>query len=207
MIFNSLYMENIRSFVKGKIEFHLGISLLEGDVGAGKSTILMAIEFALFGLGNHKGDSLLRKKSDRGYVEFHFEVSGKKCKVERYLIKNGKNGSIRQGKCTLKINNAIFHLSPSEIKEKILEILNFKEPLNPRAQSVIFRYAIYTPQEEMRYILSQNVESRLKTLRKAFGIEDYKVAVENATIIAQNIKNKSRFLEGQTTDLNAKKDY
>jgi exonuclease SbcC len=205
MIFKFLHMENIRSFVNGQINFPLGISLFEGDVGSGKSTILMAIEFALFGLGNQKGDSLLRKKTKNGSVNFKFEVNGKKCEISRTLTRKEKGGSVRQGKCLLIVNGSQFHLSPTEIKEKVLDILNFNEPLNPRAQSIIFRYAIYTPQEEMRDILSQKVDSRLQTLRKAFGIEDYKIAGENATILSHSIKNKIIYLEGQTADLITKK--
>lgn len=205
MIFKTLFMENIRSFVRGNINFPLGISLIEGDVGSGKSTILMAIEFALFGLGNQKGESLLRKKTKNGSVTFEFEVNGKKCEINRNLTRKERDGPVRQGKCLLIINDVHFHLSPTEIKEKILNLLNFKEPLNPRAQSIIFRYAIYTPQEEMRDILSQKIDSRLQTLRKAFGIEDYKIAGENAAILSQKIKNKTIFLEGQTADLNEKK--
>ena len=60
MIFNTLRMENIRSYEEEKIDFPSGTSLFEGDV-IGKSRILMAMEFAIFGLGNQKGDALLRK--------------------------------------------------------------------------------------------------------------------------------------------------
>jgi len=54
MLFKSISIRNIRSYKEAKIEFPLGISLFEGDIGSGKSTILMAIEFALFGLGNQR---------------------------------------------------------------------------------------------------------------------------------------------------------
>jgi DNA repair protein SbcC/Rad50 len=206
MIFKTLSMENIRSYKNHTIKFPIGISLFEGDIGSGKSTILMAIEFALFGLGNQKGDSLLRKGSKKGSVLLEFESDSKKYQVNRTLIKNEKNGPVRQDKGLLGIDGEKLHLSPSEIKEKILDILNFKEPLNPRSQSVIFRYAVYTPQEEMKYILSQKPDLRLQTLRKAFGIEDYKIAAENATQISRLIKEKVSYLEGQTADINEKKN-
>ena len=50
MILNSLVINNIRSYDHEEVVFPRGISLFEGDIGSGKSTILMAIEFALFGL-------------------------------------------------------------------------------------------------------------------------------------------------------------
>lgn len=206
MIFKTLFMENIRSYKNHTIEFPVGTSLFEGDIGSGKSTILMAIEFALFGLGNQKGDSLLSKKSKKGSVLLEFGISNHNYQVSRSLIRKENDGSVRQDKGILGINDKKIHLSPSEIKERILNILNFKEPPNPRAQSVIFRYAVYTPQEEMKYILSQKPDLRLQTLRKAFGIEDYKIAAENATLISKLIKDKTKFLEGQTADLNEKKN-
>ncbi len=204
MIFNKLQMENIRSYERTTIEFPKGISLFEGDVGSGKSTILMAMEFALFGLGNQRGDALLRKGSKKGSVILSFSVGDKDYQVKRGLIR-GNNNSIRQDKAVLGVNGKKMQLSASEIKEKILDILNFKEPTNPNAQSVIFRYAVYTPQEEMKFILSQKSDTRLQTLRKAFGIEDYKIAAENATLISRSIKNKISYLSGQISDLDDKK--
>lgn len=206
MIFKSLTLSNIRSYKNNEpIEFPIGTSLFEGDIGSGKSTILMAIEFALFGLGNQKGDSLLRKGSKKGSVTLEFNVGEDNYIVQRSLIRKENDGPVRQEKGILGTNGVKLDLSPSEIKEKILKILNFKEPLNPRAQSVIFRYAVYTPQEEMKVILSQKPDERLQTLRKAFGIEDYKIAAENANILSRSIKDKLIELKTETKDLDDKK--
>ncbi|OEC86719.1 MULTISPECIES: AAA family ATPase [Methanobacterium] len=206
MIFKSLLLNNIRSYKNSEpINFPIGTSLFEGDIGSGKSTLLMAIEFALFGLGNQKGDSLLRKGSKKGSVTLEFGVGDDNYLVQRSLIRKENDGPVRQEKGILGMNGGKIELSPSEIKEKILKILNFKEPLNPRAQSVIFRYAVYTPQEEMKYILSQKPDERLQTLRKAFGIEDYKIAAENANILSRSIKDKLIELKTETKDLDDKK--
>lgn len=197
-------MENIRSHEFTQIKFPGGTSLFEGDVGSGKSTILMAMEFALFGLGNQRGDALLRKGSKRGSVLLDFSVGEKDYQIKRTLIRSEKD-SIRQDKCFLGMNGKKIQLSPSETKERILDILNFKEPPSPKAQSVIFRYAVYTPQEEMKFILSQKPDVRLQTLRKAFGIEDYKIAAENALTINRLIKGRIDYLSGQTADLTDKR--
>lgn len=205
MIFKALSLNNIRSYKNNEpIEFPIGTSLFEGDIGSGKSTILMAIEFALFGLGNQKGDSLLRKGSKKGAVTLEFDVGNDNYLVQRSLIRKENDGPVRQEKGILGVNGVKLDLSPSEIKEKILKILNFKEPLNARAQSVIFRYAVYTPQEEMKVILSQKPDERLQTLRKAFGIEDYKIAAENANLISRSIKDRLIELKTETKDLDDK---
>lgn len=203
MIIKSLELKNIRSYENETIDFPLGALLFEGDIGSGKSTILLAIEFALFGLGDQKGASLLRIRTNEGSVALKFEVDGKECEVHRSLLRKGK--SVHQGEGYIVSIEGKKHLSPTEIKQEILSILNFNEPLAPRAQSVIYRYAVYTPQEEMKAILLARADRRLQTLRKAFGIEDYRTAADNALGLARVVGKKVDFLKGQIQDLNDKK--
>jgi len=199
LILKKLILQNIRSYRNQTIELSLGKTLFEGDIGSGKSTILMAIEFALFGLGSEKGASLLRTNESQGKVSLTFEIDGNEYTVIRELEKN-KN-KIRQIEGTLKNPNGVQHLPPSELKETILKILNFNEPSDPKAQSVIYRYAIFTPQEEMKTILFLKSDLRLQTLRKAFRIEDYKVAAENAKEITSTIKMKAKEFEIRSSDI------
>ncbi|MEM2958835.1 MAG: SMC family ATPase [Candidatus Jordarchaeaceae archaeon] len=198
-----LKLVNIRSYQEEKIEFPEGTTLFEGDIGSGKSTILLAIEFALFGLGDQKGASLLRLGAKEGSVTFTFELNGDEYEVQRKLVRKGN--TVQQKEGYLIINGKRYDLSPTELKEKILEILKFNEPPNPNAQSVIYRYAIFTPQEEMKAILWAKPQERLQTLRKAFGIEDYRTAAENAKTLIGKIKEKSDFLKGKIEDLEQKK--
>jgi len=50
----SLTLKNIRSYTDIRIDFPTGIVMLSGDIGAGKSSILLGIEFALFGEENYQ---------------------------------------------------------------------------------------------------------------------------------------------------------
>ena len=45
----SIELENIRSHTKTQIDFQRGFNCLVGGVGWGKSSVLYAIDFALFG--------------------------------------------------------------------------------------------------------------------------------------------------------------
>ena len=204
MILKSLRLENIRSYIDRTIEFPMGKTLFEGDIGSGKSTILMAIEFALFGLGSEKGGSLLRTGAKKGSVTLNFEVEGEKYEIYRCLERKGK--SVQQSECYLKTKEGILPLSASEMKEKILEILKFNEPPDPKAQSVIYRYAVFTPQEEMKAILWMHPDSRLQTLRKAFRIEDYRIAIENSLMLTKLIKEKSIKLDSHASDLEVRRE-
>ena len=88
MILKKLILQNIRSYRNQTIELSLGKTLFEGDIGSGKSTILMAIEFALFGLGSEKGASLLRTNESQGKVSLTFEIDGNEYTVIRELEKS-----------------------------------------------------------------------------------------------------------------------
>lgn len=187
MILNAIELENIRSYDKERIEFPRGITLFEGDIGSGKSTVLMGIEFALFGLGSQKPESLLSKKVEAGSVILEFEVDERKYVVKRTLKRRG--GSVGQDpkESYLIYDGQTEPLTPSELKQRILQILKFNEPPDPRSESRIFRYAVFTPQEEMKQILRDS-SRRLETIRKAFGVEDYRIVTDNAKGLCQKIK-------------------
>jgi len=199
MIVKKLKLENIRSYKSQVVEFPLGRTLFEGDIGSGKSTILMAIEFGLFGLGSEKPGSLLKAGETEGLVSIIFESGGKEYTVQRRLVK--KKNAYVQDDCVLRTGEERFQYSASEIKERVLEILYFNEPPDPKAQSFIYRYAIYTPQEEIKNVLALKPDLRLQTLRKAFRIEDYKVAGENAKNLYGEIKLKARDFERDAADI------
>jgi len=206
MILKSLEMENIRSYEEQKVTFPLGTTLFEGDIGSGKSTILNAIEFALFGLGSQRGGSLLRLGTKKGSTTLTIEVDDKEYKIHRSLVRKGKKSVVQGDDGYIEADGKRLSLSATELKERILDILNFNEPPDPKAQSVIYRYAVFTPQEEMKEILIQDPDKRLQTLRKAFGIEDYKIASENAQNTARAIRQQVKFFEGQISDLGEKED-
>jgi exonuclease SbcC len=202
VIIRSIALENIRSYRDGTtIQFPTGTILFEGDIASGKSTLLYAIEFALFGLGDMKASSLLRHGATRGEVKLTFEIDGKEYQVHRGLVRKGK--TVQQEDCHIDGPEGRTVLSATELKEKILQILGFNEPTNPKAQSVIYRYAIFTPQEEMKEVILKDPDERLQTLRRAFRIEDYKIATNNTYTVLGRIRERARFLEGATQDIDA----
>ena len=124
MILKKLFIENIRSFENQVIEFPKGSTLLSGDIGVGKTSILLAIEFALFGLQpSQKGSSLLRTDSDFGKVILEFSIDNKEIIIERNLKRGNK--SITQDFASIKIDDENFEESITEIKARILKLLNY----------------------------------------------------------------------------------
>ena len=85
MQLKSVKLENIRSYLNQEINFPDGSVLLSGDVGSGKSSILLAVEFALFGIRGKRlsGGSLLRNGKKEGSVDLRFEINNKEIIVKK----------------------------------------------------------------------------------------------------------------------------
>ncbi len=200
MILKSITLRNIRSYREPvTIDFEAGTTLFEGDVASGKSTILSAVEFALFGLGDLNGSFLLRNGMENGYVTLKFEVDGSEHLVHRGLARKGD--SVRSGDSFLQEGDERKKYSAKELKERILQLLRFNEPSNPKAQSVIYRYAIFTPQEAMRDIIERDSGTRLETLRKAYGIEQYRTAAQNTKTVSTEFRVKIAGLKERTENI------
>lgn len=201
MIIEEIRLRNIRSHANTVVTLKEGINLIHGDIGAGKSSILYATEFALFGTGSRFGKNdvkLLRAGERKGEVEVRIDVDGAKYVFHRE-IKNGldRGGWVMEG----GVKNL---LSATELRKRALEILNLREPRSSRSRSYIYEYAIFTPQEEMKKILEDSPEDRMKILRKAFGLTDYASARDNAKAIAAAFDRESRILGGQIEGMEEK---
>ena len=193
MIIKKIILENIRSYKNQEIVFPEGSILLSGDIGSGKTSILLGIEFALFGLQpGQRGTSLLKNGEKEGRVILEFKVDNKEVLVERTL-KRGKN--VAQDYCAITINGEKKELSVTEIKDKILEILNYPKEF-AKKQNLLYKFTVYTPQEEMKQIIIEDPGARLNTLRHVFGIDKYKKILENVSIFTSKLREEKRIKEG-----------
>lgn len=205
MEIKNIELENIRSYEKAHIEFPSGSVLLSGDIGSGKSSVLLAIEFALFGLqkGALSGNSLLRNGADSGKVRVNFNIDGKDIVIERNLKRGKKSVSQESGYVTA--DNQRKEISTEEMRNYVLKLLDYPSEFlkkNPE----LYRYTVYTPQEEMKQILLENSETRLNTLRRVFSMDKYKRIQENISIFLINLRENIRNKEGMISDLDSKRE-
>jgi len=204
MKIKSLHLNNIRSYLDQKIEFPSSTTLLSGDIGSGKSSILLALEFALFGVsrGELSGESLLRKGEKQGFVELNFEIDKQNIIIRRTL-KNSAD-RVAQGNGHLIINNSKEDATPIELKSRILDLLKYPQDSLTK-KSLIYRYTVYTPQEEMKRILFDDKQLRLDTLRKVFNIDKYKTIQQNCAIYTKQLRNEIKIMKARIEDLPKKK--
>jgi len=83
-------------------------------------------------------------------------------------------------------------------------MLGYPKDLVSKGKDLIYRYTVYTPQEEMKRILMEDKDTRLNTLRKVFNIDKYKKIRENVSMFIRSLKEKKREVMGFISDLDEK---
>ncbi|MEK6856252.1 MAG: AAA family ATPase [Nanoarchaeota archaeon] len=211
MKIKKLLIKNIRSFTDQEINFPEGSLLLSGNVGSGKTTLLLAIEYALFGLqAGQKGAALLRNSEDNGSVILTCEIDSTEVIIERGLKREKK--SIVSDYAILTINGNSIEYSTTELKSKVLNLLGYPQELLKKT-NMLYKYTIYTPQEQMKQIVLEDYETRLSVLRTVFGIEKYRLVKENLILVINNLKEEMKsfqmnvkLLEQETIKMQEKRE-
>lgn len=199
MRFKKIKIKNIRSYKEQEIIFPEGSLLLSGEIGSGKTSILLALEYALFGLQpGQKGNSLLRNISKIGEVTLELEVAGDTVMIERKLKRTPRG--ISNEYASITINNEKSESSVTEIKSKIVSLLGYP-PEFVKKNNMLYRYTVYSPQEQMKQIILEDAETRLNLLRHIFGIDKYKKVRDNLAILLYNLKTETKILQLDTSTL------
>ena len=166
----SLELENIRSHRKTRIPFVRGFNCLVGGLGRGKSSVLYAIDFALFGdpLGRSY-EYLLREGADAGKIALKFAHGGKTYTIRRGLRRHGKG--ISQDMEQLKLLEKD-KLIASAKGEAVVEQLKALTGLDKE----LFREVVWVRQEHLKELLDITPRKRQQRLDQLFGLSDYEVA-------------------------------
>ncbi|MBY8991537.1 MAG: AAA family ATPase [Candidatus Lokiarchaeota archaeon] len=195
MILESIEISNIRSIRNEEIKFPSSTMLFFGDVGSGKSSVLKSIEFALFGTLTHadlSGDSLLRRGKGTASVNLTFLIDGKKYSIKRSLSKDRK-GNVSQKECVFidHDNGTSITYAPTDMRRKILSLLSYSVPRYEKATKLpLFRYTVYTPQEQIKEIIQAEPDDRFEILKEVFGIEKYEITLRNIDFIKDFLNDR-----------------
>ena len=156
------------------------IFLITGKTGSGKSTLFDAITYALYNKTTGGKDiASLRTKTaldkDKTQVNFDFELSGKKYRIERTLayLKAG-NKNLTSGKVALMQYNdeslEVIATKEQEVKEKVEELIGLDDKQ--------FCQIIILPQGKFKEILLSKSSEKKETLRSLFTTYFYQKFVE-----------------------------
>jgi exonuclease SbcC len=166
----AVQLENIRSHVKTTIPLARGFNCLVGGLGCGKSSVLYAIDFALFGepLGRSY-DYLLREGADVGKVALHFTHGGKNYTIWRALRRRGRGISQDMEQLKLYENGKLVASAKSEaVAEQLKAITGLDKDL--------FREVVWVRQEHLKELLDVAPRPRQNKLDQLFGLSDYEEA-------------------------------
>jgi exonuclease SbcC len=187
-------VRNIRSYRDATLEIGPGTTLLVGDVGSGKTSLLYAVEMALFGAAEIDAAYLIRHGSAEAEVSVQLLEDGHVFEVSRAFRRVRRKGrdAIEPTRLAYTEDGASTAYSATELRQRVIDLLGFRDNPNPRAHSDLWRWAVYVPQERMREILVAAPGERLQTIRRALGVERYRVAAENAREVARDLRQVAR---------------
>lgn len=190
-----LSLRNIRSYERAELDLPSGTTLIAGDVGAGKTSLLYAVEMALFGFAAVDAPFLIRHGAVHAEVSVTLEGGGHRYEVGRRFRRVTRRGhdSFEIERLTFSQDGARTVYSATELRQRVIDLFGFPDNPNPRSHSDLWRWAVYVPQERMREVLSQDPHERLETVRRALGVERYRLAADNAQDAASEIRQLSRF--------------
>ena len=196
MIIESIVMKNFKSHRNSKIEFNTGISIIMGGNGAGKSSILEAVSFALF--KQHSGkkiEQLITIGQTKMSVELEFVSNGRKYKVLRQRSKN-----VSKAKIEILEGGAFQPLSSGD-KQVTDEVHGLLE-----MDGDLFLNAVYVRQGEIANLVDKTPAEKKQVIGKLLGIESLEKAWKNMLPLMNQYEMQKVKLEGKLESLDGLND-
>jgi len=198
VLLHKLRLINFKRYRDQEIFFQDGITGIVGNNGTGKSSIVEAILFALFGLqgtgidGNYIVSSFAGPR-DACEVRLDFSVSGHDYTVIRRFR---KRPSSAQHEAQLYINQKILADTVQKVSVEVQRAIG----MNP----IDFRYTIYAGQKDLLSLLESRPGSRKEWFMQVLGI-DYlrKDSMEALRGLIDDCDKKYTGLSGRLAELDA----
>ncbi len=190
MIFKTLKLKNFKSYNNSEVKFDKGISIIVGENGAGKSSILEAISFALFKQhGARKIDDLVRNNSNGSMVvELEFASNGKDYKIIREKLSSGLKSKLLK-KTVANGEYMSLCAGDKEVAAQINSILAI--------DSDLFLNAIYIRQGEIAELVNKTPSEKKQLIAKLLGLDSLEKAWKNIQPIIANYDNALAELKGK----------
>lgn len=188
MIFTRLKLNNFKSHEHTVINFNKGISVIVGENGAGKSTILEAISFALFKQHTAKKiDDLVRNNAESMSVELEFISNGREYKIVRDKKSNLKSSIFKKASS----EGGYMHIctGDKEVSNEILQVLDI--------DSDLFLNAIYIRQGEIAELVDKTPAEKKQLIGKLLGLDSLEIAWKNILPFITDYQTQLANLEGK----------
>jgi exonuclease SbcC len=211
MIINKLKLKNFKSYSNTIVDFQKGINLIVGENGAGKSSILEAISFALF--KKHAGvlNDLIKMDKNKDLnkkmsVSLEFQSDGVKYIVERERTKTSSKATLYIEENSPNETLNIHENSPNETlninenlangNKELVTIASGDNNVNKEIQFILnmdadlFLNAVYIMQGEIAELASKVPSEKKKLISKLLGIDSLEKAWKNSLTILNNYNER-----------------
>ena len=189
-----IVLKNWKVHLNSTLTFERGVNLIVGNIGSGKTSVLDAICFGLYGtfpdLQSRKvkiDDLIMRKpfEKDEAEVYVEFEVNGKILSARRVLKKGrGSYAEFRENGKLLEIQSS---QRVTELVEKEL-----------KTSYELFSKIIYAEQNGLDYFLRLQAGERKKKIDELLMIEKFEKARSSASSLIHRleliVKDKEKYL-------------
>ncbi|MDD1664583.1 MAG: AAA family ATPase, partial [Methanomicrobiales archaeon] len=176
MQLDRLQMRNFKRYRDQEIQFKDGITGILGNNGTGKSTIVDAILFCLFGVKETGLEYLISAtagRRDKVEVRLDFSVRGEEYQVVRSLDQKKKHD--------VEIHKArkLLARGVSDVQDALRRVI--------RMGHADFRHTIFSGQKELLTLVEATPEERKRWFRRVLGIDSLKE--EGGEILREEIRN------------------
>lgn len=185
-----LELKNFRQHIDTRVDFTDGVTGIIGSNGSGKSTILEAIAWALYGAPAVRGtnDTIRSKAAEGGSkvnVSLQFELGGSVYKVARQL-----DGSGRSGSAVLEVDGRALRSGMSEVSDAVAKLLG----MDYRA----FFTSFFTGQKQLEFMAALDGRARATAISKMLGYDRVTKARDQAN---EDRKELHKWIEGMKESL------
>ena len=183
---SSVELENFLSHSDTSIKFDNGVTVFVGDNGAGKSSIIDAITFALFGKHTRKSNKgLIKRGENQGFTKVVFSVGEKKYLAERKIDIKGSLAA----KFSENIHGEWIQVAAGERKQ-------FGESMTAEVEKRIgldfekLQIASIVQQGELNSIIKAKPKEFKEMLNAIVGIDKLDIASESMRIVIKGFREK-----------------
>ncbi|MEW6722934.1 MAG: AAA family ATPase, partial [Candidatus Micrarchaeota archaeon] len=200
----SIRLVNWRSHSDSLLEFRKGTNLLVGIMGAGKSSVLEGISFALFGTfpalerRKLKLETIVRLNEPHAKVILEFEWAGCAYRVERAIERTKKGTS----------SHAELFKDGRLIENGPVAVTSYVKSLTA-VDYDLFTRAIYSEQNNIDHFLNLDPRKRKEEMDSLLGLDRFETARANAVTVIHRVGARrealaSRFSEARLNELEGK---
>ena len=182
----SIELGDFLSHSNTKLEFENGVTVFVGDNGAGKSSIIDAITFALFGQHTRKSNKgLIKRGTNQGFAKVRFSVNSKQFEAVRKIDSKGTLAA----KFAEVIGNDRIEIAAGERKQ-------FGESMTHEVERVIgldfekLKIASIVQQGELNTIINAKPKEFKELLNAIIGIDKLDIASEAMKTVNKKFREK-----------------